>query len=59
MPLGLARYLRRAGFIDVTEIDWWQQTERYGTLITATPVRHWVSRLPSNRNKMLWAGIMF
>ncbi len=38
--LGLAHYLRRAGFTDVTEIDCWQQTERYGTLIIATSVRH-------------------
>ena len=40
VPLGLARYLRRAGFTDVTEIDWWQNTERDGMNITATPERH-------------------
>ena len=59
VPLGLARYLRRAGFTDVTEIDWWQNTERDGTTITATPVRHWASRSPFDRNKTLWAGFMF
>ena len=59
MPLGLARYLRRAQFTDVTKIDWWQQTERNGTLITATPVRHWSSRSPFDRNETLWAGLMF
>ena len=59
MPLGLARYLRRAGFTDVTEIEWWQQTERDGTLITAIPARHWASRSPFDRNKTLWAGFMF
>ena len=59
VPLGLARYLRRAGFTDVTEIDRWQNTERDGTTITATPVRHWASRSPFDRNKTLWAGFMF
>jgi L-ascorbate metabolism protein UlaG (beta-lactamase superfamily) len=43
----------------VTEIDWWQNTERDGTTITATPVRHWASRSPFDRNKTLWAGFMF
>ena len=59
VPLGLARYLRRAGFSDVTEVDWWQNTERDGITITATPVRHWASRSPFDRNKTLWAGFMF
>ncbi|MEC8145711.1 MAG: MBL fold metallo-hydrolase [Pseudomonadota bacterium] len=59
VPLGLARYLRRAGFTDVTEIDWWQESARDGTVITATPVRHWASRSPFDRNKTLWAGFMF
>ena len=58
VPLGLARYLRKAGFSDVTEIDWWQETERAGTVITATPVRHWSSRSMFDRNKTLWAGFM-
>ena len=59
VPLGLARYLRRAGFTDVTEIDWWQNTERDGTTITATPVRHWASLSPLDRSKTLWAGFIF
>ena len=59
VQLRLARYMRRAEFTDVTEIDCWQQKERYRTLITATPVRHWESRSPFDRNKTLWAGLMF
>ena len=59
VPLGLARYLLRAGFTDVTEIDWWQNTERDGTTITPTPVRHWASRSPFNRNNTLWVGFLF
>mgnify|MGYP002837953447 CR=1 FL=1 len=59
VPLGLARYLLRAGSTDVTEIDWWQNTERDGTTITPTPVRHWASRSPFDWNKTLSAGFMF
>lgn len=58
VPLGLERYLRKAGFSDVTEIDWWQETDRNGIVITATPVRHWSSRSMFDRNKTLWAGFM-
>lgn len=58
VPLGLARYVKDAGFADVTEIDWWQSDERDGITITATPVRHWASRTPFDRNKTLWAGFM-
>lgn len=58
VPLGLERYLRKAGFDDVTEIDWWQETRREGVTVTATPVRHWSSRSMFDRNKTLWAGFM-
>lgn len=58
VPLGLARYVRRAGFDNVTEIDWWQGDEKDGVRVTATPVRHWASRTPFDRNSTLWAGFM-
>ena len=58
VPLGLARYARDAGFAEVTEIDWWQSDARDGINVTATPVRHWASRTPFDRNKTLWAGFM-
>ena len=58
VPLGLARYVKDAGFDDVVEIDWWESDERNGITVTATPVRHWSSRTPFDRNKTLWAGFM-
>lgn len=58
VPLGLAAPVRDTGFADVTEIDWWQQDEREGVTITATPLRHWSSRTPFDRNATLWAGFM-
>ncbi|MEC8641446.1 MAG: MBL fold metallo-hydrolase [Pseudomonadota bacterium] len=58
VPLGLARYVRRAGFEDVVEIDWWQSDTRDDVTVTATPLRHWASRTPFDRNKTLWSGFM-
>tara|TARA_X000000950_G_scaffold89781_1_gene113015 strand:+ start:6960 stop:8042 length:1083 start_codon:yes stop_codon:yes gene_type:complete len=58
VPLGLASYVRRAGFDDVVEIDWWQSDSRDDVTITATPLRHWSSRSPFDRNRTLWAGFM-
>lgn len=57
-PLGVGRYARDAGFTDVTELDWWQETAVTGVTITATPARHWASRTPFDRNRTLWAGFM-
>ena len=58
VPLGLADYVRRAGFSDVVEIDWWRTDTRDGLAVTATPVRHWSSRTLSDRNRTLWSGFM-
>jgi len=58
VPLGLAEMVRDAGFETVTEIDWWQEDESDGVKVTATPVRHWASRTPFDRNRTLWAGFM-
>ena len=58
VPLGLARYVRRAGFDDVVEIDWWQSDSRDGVTVTAAPLRHWSSRSLFDRNKTLWAAFM-
>jgi len=58
VPLGLASYVRRAGFADVVEIDWWQSDSRDDVTITATPARHWSSRSPFDRNRTLWSAFM-
>jgi len=57
-PLGVGRYARDAGFTNVTELDWWQDTTLGDVTVTATPARHWASRSPFDRNRTLWAGFM-
>ena len=56
VPLGLKRVLESWGAKNVTEMDWWEEVMHGELRITATPVKHWSSRSPFDRNKSLWAG---
>ena len=56
VPLGLKRVLESWGAKNVTELDWWEEVMHGELRITATPVKHWSSRSPFDRNKSLWAG---
>ena len=56
VPLGLKRVLESWGAKNVTELDWWEEVMHGDLRITATPVKHWSSRSPFDRNKSLWAG---
>jgi len=58
VPLGLASMVRGTGAQHVAEIDWWQRHELSGLTVISTPVRHWSSRTPFDRNRTQWAGFM-
>ena len=58
VPLGLKSLLNGAGIDKVSELDWWEDTMVGEVRFTATPVRHWSSRTPFDRNQTLWAGWM-
>lgn len=59
VPVGNARYLRRAGLTRVIELEWWQ-THREGDLaITLVPARHWSVRRPWDKNDALWGGFVY
>lgn len=58
VPLGLAAMVKKTGFAHVVEIDWWDDITAGEMKVTATPVRHWSSRTPFDRNVTLWAGFM-
>ncbi len=55
-PLGLAPMLRRCGFADVTELDWWQDVALGELAITCLPAVHFSGRGPFDRNRTLWAS---
>ena len=56
VPLGLGATLRKLGFFDVTELDWWQAWERDGLVLTALPAIHFSGRGAFDRNATLWAS---
>lgn len=40
----------------ITELDWWQSTERNGIRYTALPARHDSSRTLTDHNQALWSS---
>lgn len=56
VPLATADLVRRAGFSDVRELDWFA-TDRHGDLtVQAVPAIHGVRRPPYRLNAMSWSG---
>lgn len=56
VPLGVGRWLRRTGFRDVRELDWWESTEVGEVQIGCVPAHHWSGRGPFTLCATLWAG---
>ena len=56
-PLGVGPLLRKLGFAQVTELDWWQQYNWDGLAITALPAVHFSGRGPFDRDKTLWSSM--
>lgn len=56
VPLGVAKAVRRLGFSDVHELDWYDEIELKGVSITLTPAVHFSSRGLFDRNQSLWGG---
>ncbi len=55
-PAGLGRWFHRRGFLDVTELLWWQSAEIGRLRVTLTPARHWSRRGLWDTNRSLWGG---
>jgi L-ascorbate metabolism protein UlaG (beta-lactamase superfamily) len=55
-PLGLEKPLRKIGFREVCELDWWQSTEWDGIPMHCVPAQHFAARTPFDRNRTLWCG---
>ncbi|MGE0160504.1 MAG: MBL fold metallo-hydrolase [Gemmatimonadales bacterium] len=57
-PLGFRSWLRRMGFRNVVELDWWQEHALpHGAFrVVATPARHWTRRTPWSTNRRLWCS---
>jgi L-ascorbate metabolism protein UlaG (beta-lactamase superfamily) len=56
VPAGLGRWLRRRGFTNVQEFDWWESAT-IGTLrVEFVPAHHWSRRGILDTNRSLWGG---
>ncbi len=55
-PLGLGGLLRAWGVREVRELDWWEEAEVGGTVLTCLPAQHWSRRLGQGRNRTLWCS---
>ncbi len=58
-PLGLGPLLRKQGFTQITELDWWQDWKLGDLTVTALPAVHFSGRGPFDRDKTLWASLAF
>jgi len=56
VPLGLKAWFAGIGIRAVSELDWWERAEHLGLNFMLTPVQHWSSRTPWDRDKTLWGG---
>jgi L-ascorbate metabolism protein UlaG (beta-lactamase superfamily) len=56
--LGVGAHLEKWGIAPerITELDWWEQTELKGVIITAAPAQHFSGRGIKDRNTTLWSS---
>ena len=58
-PLGLGPLLKRQGFAEVIELDWWQDWRLGDLAVTCLPAVHFSGRSIADRNRTLWASFAF
>jgi L-ascorbate metabolism protein UlaG (beta-lactamase superfamily) len=58
VPLGIGAHLKRWGVPDpqIHDLDWYEQGERKGLQLTATPARHYSGRGVLDGDRALWAS---
>lgn len=56
VPANLARWFRRRGFTDVTDLDWWESHRIGEVTFDFVPAHHWSRRTPTDTNRSLWGG---
>ena len=55
-PLGLRGALRKIGFGEVHELDWWQERAWEDMRVHCVRAQHFSARGPFDRNRTLWCG---
>jgi L-ascorbate metabolism protein UlaG (beta-lactamase superfamily) len=57
-PLKLGKYFTKNGFLDVKEMDWYDEIKVNDLKITFLPAVHWSKRSPWDTNKTLWGNFL-
>ena len=55
---GLGRWFRRRGFVNVSEMRWWDAAVAGPLAITFVPARHWSRRGLGDTNHSAWGGFV-
>ncbi|HEV2088566.1 MAG TPA: MBL fold metallo-hydrolase [Cryptosporangiaceae bacterium] len=55
-PAALGSWFTRRGFVDVTELDWWEASELVGVEFAFVPAHHWSKRGLTDTCRSLWGG---
>lgn len=58
VPLGLKKQLQSWGAAQVLELDWWENANIDGVILSSVPAKHWSRRGVFDINKTLWCGWM-
>ena len=56
VPLKLKKIIKKQGFKNIIELDWYQGEKINDIHIRALPAIHWSRRLGQKRNESLWCG---
>jgi L-ascorbate metabolism protein UlaG (beta-lactamase superfamily) len=56
VPTGLGGKLKRRGFSNVTELNWWESVAVGGLDIHFVPAQHWTRRTLLDMNRSHWGG---
>jgi L-ascorbate metabolism protein UlaG (beta-lactamase superfamily) len=56
VPAALRGWFTRRGFVDVTELDWWESATVSGVTFDFVPAHHWSRRTLWDTNRTLWGG---
>ena len=56
VPAALGTWFTRRGFVDVTELDWWESASLAGVTFHFVPAHHWSRRSLWDTCRTLWGG---
>ena len=56
VPKGDLKLLKKAGLVNLNELDWWEKIELSNFVATFVPTKHWSARGLFDRKRSLWGG---